>query len=50
MNEYEGPETYNRALDITPDIVVKSPQWIMYPFFESKIPNLKDKNYINYEA
>jgi hypothetical protein len=50
MNEYEGPETYKRALDITPDIVVKSPQWIMYPFFESKIPNLKDKNYINYET
>lgn len=38
------------ALDITPDIVLKSPQWIMYPFFESKIPNLKDKNYINYET
>ncbi len=37
-------------LDITADYVLKSPQWIMYPFFESKIPNLKNKNYINYEA
>jgi hypothetical protein len=41
---------YNTALEITPDIVLKSPQWIMYPFFESKIPDLKNKNYINYET
>ena len=41
---------WNCALDIGPDIMVKSPQWIMYPFFESKIKNLKDKNYIHYEV
>lgn len=41
---------WNCALDIEPDIVVKSPQWIMYPFFEGQIANLKDKNYINYEV
>jgi hypothetical protein len=46
MTEYNGP--FETALDITPDIVVKSPQWITYPFFECKIPNLKEKNYINY--
>ena len=50
MNQYEGLETYASALEITPDIVLKSPQWIMYPFFETKIPNLKNKNYVNYEA
>ncbi len=50
MSEYEGPGEYRNALDITPDIVVKSPQWIMYPFFESKIADLKNKNYINYET
>jgi hypothetical protein len=48
MNQYEGSGGYRNALEITPDITVKSPQWIMYPFFENKIPNLKDKNYINY--
>lgn len=37
-------------LDIDDSYVLKSPQWIMYPFFESKVPNLKDKNYINYET
>jgi len=42
--------SWRSALDIGPDIVVKSPQWIMYPFFEGKISNLKDKNYINYEV
>lgn len=41
---------YNTALEITPDFVLKSPQWMMYPFFESKIPDLKNKNYINYET
>ena len=41
---------WNCALDIGPDIVVKSPQWIMYPFFERQIANLKDKNYIDYET
>ena len=50
MDQYEGPIKFRTALEITPDIVVKSPQWIMYPFFESKIKNLKDKNYINYEV
>jgi hypothetical protein len=50
MDQYEGPGTYRTALDIGPEIVVKSPQWIMYPFFESKIADLKNKNYINYEA
>lgn len=51
---WEGPIKtdvgYTTALEITPDIVLKSPQWIMYPFFESKIPDLKNKNYINYET
>lgn len=41
---------WKTALDIGPDIVVKSPQWIMYPFFERQIANLKDKNYIDYET
>jgi hypothetical protein len=42
--------SYKKALDMGPEYVVKSPQWIMYPFFESKIPDLKNKNYINYET
>ena len=50
MSEYKGSGNYKKALDITPDIVVKSPQWIMYPFFENKIADLKNKNYINYET
>jgi len=37
-------------LDMSPEFVLQSPQWIMYPYFECKIPNLKDKNYINYES
>jgi len=37
-------------LDINSDHVLNSPQWIMYPFFESKIINLKSKNYVNYET
>ena len=49
MDEYKDG-IYSSAYDITPDIVLECPQWIMYPFFESKIPNLKNKNYINYET
>lgn len=41
---------YSTALEIGPEFVLKSPQWIMYPFFESKIADLKNKNYINYET
>lgn len=49
MSEYKDG-IYPSAYDITPDVVLESPQWIMYPFFESKIPNLSKKNYVNYEA
>jgi len=49
LKEYSD-KRFKTALEITPDVVVKSPQWIMYPFFECKIKNLKDKNYINYET
>ena len=49
LREYSD-KRFRTALEITPDVVVKSPQWIMYPFFECKIKNLKDKNYINYET
>lgn len=44
-----GLDWHNSGLDLTPDFVLQSPQWIMYPYFECKIPHLKNKNYIDYE-
>lgn len=39
---------YTSVFDLPKDYV-KMPQWISYPFFENKIPNLKDKNYVDYD-
>lgn len=32
-----------------PSDYVKSPQWVLYPYFENSIEDLKNKNYFNYE-
>ena len=43
-------ENNRNIYEVLEEITVKSPQWIMYPFFESKIKNLSSKNYICYET
>lgn len=32
-----------------PKNYIQSPQWILYPYFENSIEDLKNKNYFNYE-
>ena len=49
ITQYEGPVQYNMAYDIGPEFFIREPQWIIYPYFESKIKDLKSKGYINYE-